>query len=125
MMATSRRRSRQQSRIDDDDDVIEGLPQSPSTERTSSTPEVNSRRNAFVNPFCSLERRNGDEQRRTVQTLPQNLSKMLKLMRGLNMQISMMMRKRKRMRRNRRLGLPLLNDKQKSGKNRNENARLE
>jgi hypothetical protein len=43
MMATSRRRSRQQSGIDDDDDddVTEEVPQSPSTERTSSTSEVN------------------------------------------------------------------------------------
>ena len=45
MMAASRRRSRQQSGIDDDDDdVSEGIPQSPTTERASSTSEVNTTR---------------------------------------------------------------------------------
>ena len=89
MMASSKRRSRRQSGIDDndDDDIYEGLPRSSSTERTSSTPEVNSGWNAIVNPFSSLEPRNGDEPRRMVQILQQNLSRMLKLMRESNMLI--------------------------------------
>jgi len=40
-MATSRRRSRQESEIDDGDDVDDIEIQSASTERTSPSPEVN------------------------------------------------------------------------------------